>query len=54
MLVIYGLKFFVYRVDLEKHYLYYRKPYKGELGLESYEDWQIPDYALVRTYLTYG
>ena len=38
---------FVYREDLEKHYLYYRRPYNGELGIESYEQWQLPHYALV-------
>ena len=37
------------REGLEKHYMYYRKPYNGELGLESYEPWQLQHYAMVRT-----
>lgn len=41
-------KIFKIRTDLEQHYLFYRKPYNGELGIDSYEPWQIPDYAMCR------
>lgn len=34
------------RENLQKHYQYYKKPYLGELGLGSYEPWQVPDYFI--------
>lgn len=37
----------VFREDLQHHYNYYKKPYRGELGLGSYQPSQIQDYFLV-------
>ncbi|KAL3846956.1 hypothetical protein ACJMK2_017896 [Sinanodonta woodiana] len=37
------------REDLDKHYQFYQKPYKGEMGIRSYEYWQIPDYFMVKS-----
>ena len=31
-----------------------RKPYMGELGLESYQAWQIEDYVWVRLLVNSG
>ncbi|XP_060598598.1 uncharacterized protein LOC132752305, partial [Ruditapes philippinarum] len=36
------------REDLQSHYNYYKKPYNGELGLSSYQPWQIQDYFMSR------
>ncbi|XP_012940119.1 uncharacterized protein LOC101860420 isoform X1 [Aplysia californica] len=36
------------RESLHHDYLKMKRPYKGELGVESYEAWQMPDYYVVR------
>ncbi|KAL4219974.1 hypothetical protein ACF0H5_020385 [Mactra antiquata] len=41
-------KIFKMRENIQSHYQYYKKPYNGELGLSSYEPWQIQDYFACR------
>ncbi|KAK3698156.1 hypothetical protein RRG08_021667 [Elysia crispata] len=39
------------RENLHRDYEARRKPYNGELGLDSYQPWQIPDFIMVRKLL---
>ncbi|RUS78883.1 hypothetical protein EGW08_013358, partial [Elysia chlorotica] len=39
------------RENLHQDYEARRKPYNGELGLDSYQPWQIPDFIMVRKLL---